>query len=199
MAPSHQLIYFDLPGRAEIVRVSFACGKVPFEDKRISKQEFAALKPTLPLGQVPVLKVDGVIYSQTMAMVRYASILSGIYPTDALQVLKAESVIGCYDELAGPIVEIMHLIKDEGIKAAKTKDLVEKQCPKIIGYIQNMVSGKFFLGDKISIADVAIFSMIDDYLAAIKEFDVSKYPKIQSIVENVKAEPNVAEYLSKRG
>ncbi|CCI39711.1 hypothetical protein ABG067_001714 [Albugo candida] len=198
MAPSIKLVYFDREARAEIIRICFAFGKVPFEDKRISKEEFAAMKPTLPLEQVPVLHVDGFIYSQTMAMVRYASALSGIYPMEAPHVLKVESILGCYDELGMHIVQILHFIPDEAAKAAKTKELVEHTCPKVLGYVQNLISGKFVLDGKFSIADVAIFSIVDHYLFAMKGFNVSKYPKILSVVENVKAEPNIAAYLSKK-
>ncbi|KAL0590075.1 hypothetical protein ABG067_001715 [Albugo candida] len=133
-----------------------------------------------------------------MAMVRYASALSGIYPMEAPHVLKVESILGCYDELGMHIVQILHFIPDEAAKAAKTKELVEHTCPKVLGYVQNLISGKFVLDGKFSIADVAIFSIVDHYLFAMKGFNVSKYPKILSVVENVKAEPNIAAYLSKK-
>lgn len=47
------LNYFDLPGRAEATRVSLALGEVPFEDMRLSFDEFAASSFTsLPVMQV---------------------------------------------------------------------------------------------------------------------------------------------------
>lgn len=198
MTPSLKLVYFNLKGRAEIIRLCLASGKVPFEDKRITQEEFATLKPTLPFGQLPVLHVNNFVYPQSMAIVRCASTLAGIYPTDAFHLIKVELILGCYDELVAPIVEIMHSIPDEAAKAAKTKELVEHTCPKVLGYVQNLISGKFVLDGKFSIADVAIFSIVDHYLFAMKGFNVSKYPKILSVVENVKAEPNIAAYLSKK-
>lgn len=135
MTPSLKLVYFNLKGRAEIIRLCFASGKVPFEDKRITQEEFAALKPTLPFGQLPVLHVNNFVYPQSMAIVRCASTLAGIYPTDAFHLIKVELILGCYDELVAPIVEIMHSIPDEAAKAAKIKELLEDTCPKIFGYI----------------------------------------------------------------
>lgn len=41
--------------------------------------DLAELKPTLPLGQLPVLQVDGTIYAQSMAIARYAAKLAGLY------------------------------------------------------------------------------------------------------------------------
>nr|CCA15652.1 glutathione Stransferase putative [Albugo laibachii Nc14]CCA16286.1 glutathione Stransferase putative [Albugo laibachii Nc14] len=192
-----KLTYFDAEARAALIRICFAYGKVPFEDKRLTPQEFGALKPTLPLGQVPVMHIDNATYSQSMAMARYAANLSGIYPTDALQVLRVESILGCYDEIVNAVVEILFFIPDEAAKAAKTSELTEKKVPQVFSYVEGLVSGKFVLGDKISVADIAILCMVDYYLVAMKGFDVSKYSKIASVIKNVKAEPSIAAYFSK--
>nr|CCA15647.1 AlNc14C13G1566 [Albugo laibachii Nc14]CCA16290.1 AlNc14C20G2065 [Albugo laibachii Nc14] len=96
------------------------------------------------------------------------------------------------------LVQIMYLIKDEAEKTAKKKEFAEQTCPKMFEYMQSLVSGKFVLGDKASVADIALFSIVHDYLVIIKdEFDVSKYPKIQSVIENFKPIPNVAEFIAK--
>ena len=41
---SIKLIYFDIPGRAEAIRIALHSGGVKFEDSRISGPEFASLK-----------------------------------------------------------------------------------------------------------------------------------------------------------
>lgn len=42
----YKLTYFDGRGKAEIIRLIFAAAGVDFEDHRISKEEFAKLKPS---------------------------------------------------------------------------------------------------------------------------------------------------------
>lgn len=45
MSPiSISLTYFDIPGPAEAIRLAFYVGDVQFEDKRVSRDEFAKLK-----------------------------------------------------------------------------------------------------------------------------------------------------------
>jgi hypothetical protein len=39
-----KLIYFDTEGRAEPIRLALFVGGIPFEDKRISGEEFGLLK-----------------------------------------------------------------------------------------------------------------------------------------------------------
>ena len=87
--PKLALYYFDGRGRAELSRLLLALGGVAYEDHRLSdvrvliasargcscsrfapppppspQDEIAALKPSLPSGQVPVLAIDGVFVPQ---------------------------------------------------------------------------------------------------------------------------------------
>ena len=66
-----KLIYFNLMGRAETARLILAQAGVSYEDKRIEKEEWPALKASLPMGQLPVLEVDGKTIGQSMAIARY--------------------------------------------------------------------------------------------------------------------------------
>lgn len=59
MAPTLKVIYSDFKGRAEPIRLALHLGKIPFEDQRISHQEWQDLKPQTPFGQMPVLEIDG--------------------------------------------------------------------------------------------------------------------------------------------
>ncbi|CCI39707.1 unnamed protein product [Albugo candida] len=198
MPPSLKLVYFDLKGRAELARLCFAYGKVPFEDKRLSKEEFGAVKPKLPLGQVPVLHIDEVVYPESAAIARYASQLSGLYPTEPQEIMKVEAVIGSFQELLTPVAQIRYFNLEESDKAAKTKQVLEVLLPKIFSWCQSISGEKYILGNKISLADVAIFDMVENFLSGVSGFDASKYPKIEGIKNHVKAEPTIAAYLSKQ-
>ena len=56
---SYKLVYFVGKGHGEVARLIFAQAGVAYEDKRVSKEEWAQLKPTTPTGQLPLLEVDG--------------------------------------------------------------------------------------------------------------------------------------------
>lgn len=46
MSPKYKLIYFPLEGRAEPIRWLFSLGNIPFEDVRISFEEWGKVKPS---------------------------------------------------------------------------------------------------------------------------------------------------------
>ncbi|RHZ24309.1 hypothetical protein DYB37_012816 [Aphanomyces astaci] len=80
--PALKVTYFDMAGRAETVRLALTIGGVPFEDQRLQREQWAALKPSLPFRQLPALTVDGHVLCQSHAIARYAGSLAGLYPTE---------------------------------------------------------------------------------------------------------------------
>ena len=56
-----KLTYFDFHGgRGEPTRLALHIGGIAFEDHRFPGATFPEVRKTAPLGQVPVLEVDGV-------------------------------------------------------------------------------------------------------------------------------------------
>ena len=195
--PSIKVTYFDGPGRAELTRLVLTAGGVAFEDERLDGAAFGAMKPTLPLGQLPVVTVDGTTYAQSMAMARYAGRVAGMYPTEPLDALKVDTVVETLVELVNGMVDIVWHTKEEEAKAEKTKKFVEETIPSRFGMIEKQIAGKFLLGDNMSLADVQLFDVSVNGLATFKEFSVSAYPKVAAIVEAVQTNENVAAYLAK--
>ena len=95
MAPL-KLIYFDIPGKAEAIRLCASVGKVDFEDVRISRERFAEMKEqgALPYGQVPALDVGaGRMLAQSSAILRYVATLGGLHPSDPLEAARIDSIM----------------------------------------------------------------------------------------------------------
>ena len=44
--PSYKLIYFNLRGKGETTRLAFTLAGIPFEDFRVSFEDWPALKPS---------------------------------------------------------------------------------------------------------------------------------------------------------
>merc|ERR1719273_2482077 len=190
--PKLKLTYFDTKGRAEITRLALAYGEISYE-------EFASKKPSLPLGQVPVIEVDGKTYPQSMALARYAARLSDLYPSDPLEALSVESVMDSLMELFPPMVDIVFIEKHEEKKKEKTEKFLGETIPYLLNAVEKMIVGKYVLGEKITLADLLIFDLLANCLSNFEKygFKPSNWPKLEAIVNAVKHEPKISAYLEK--
>merc|ERR1712106_1225614 len=71
-----KLTYFDLRARSEPARLVLAYAGVKYTDQRIpapwdNPAPWAAMKPTTPYGQTPLLSWDGQVIAQSMAITRF--------------------------------------------------------------------------------------------------------------------------------
>ncbi|TYZ65376.1 hypothetical protein PybrP1_012700, partial [[Pythium] brassicae (nom. inval.)] len=197
MAPQIKFTYFTIPGRGEFIRLLLACGGVEFVDERVNHAQFGALKPTLPLGQLPVIEVDGVTYSQSMAIARYAAKVAGLYPEDPVAALRNDMISETMCEFKNTFIAILFFEKDEAVKAEKTKAFIDETVPKTFRVLEGMVQGKFFGGDNIAHADVQLFDLAMNGITLMPEITLAGFPKLQAVVENVKVNANIAAYLAK--
>jgi glutathione S-transferase len=94
-----RLSYFDFPGRGMPVRLSLFSAGLDFEDHRFSFADWGKIKPTLPLGQVPVLTFpDGRQATQARALARWAASQDkvgkyGLYPADLDARLRSDEIV----------------------------------------------------------------------------------------------------------
>jgi glutathione S-transferase len=75
MAPPPQhtlkLYYFGTRARGEHIRQTLKAAGVPFDDVILDREQWCPLKAEMPLGQVPVLEVDGVKIGESKAIARF--------------------------------------------------------------------------------------------------------------------------------
>jgi len=100
-----ELLYFPMHGRGLVARLILDYGKVDYNNKTITFPEFAALKPTLPLGQVPVLKVDGQMYCQTQAINAYCGKLAKLPALSDIEELKNHMINETTNEVFAAMIK----------------------------------------------------------------------------------------------
>lgn len=93
---SIKLTYFnDGKGRNELTRLIFAVGSVSYKDELIDYAKYKSLcaEDKLPFGQLPTLTINGDIYGQSCSLARCAAKIAGLYPSDIVEALKADSIV----------------------------------------------------------------------------------------------------------
>ena len=75
-----KLYYFNMPGRAEMIRLLLRHAKVDFEDVTFSMEAWPTWKDRFDLKQVPALEIDGRQLVQTDAIMQFLSLRHGYLP-----------------------------------------------------------------------------------------------------------------------
>ncbi|KAG3110488.1 hypothetical protein PI125_g9982 [Phytophthora idaei] len=167
--PSIKLTYFNFGGRARPIRLAFYVGGVPFEDNRVSNEEFGALRGSLPLGQVPVLEVDGQVLTQTYAILRYAGRLGGLYPTSsAFAALKVDEMLHVLCEMGEQVIPSFQE-KDANKKKAMREELGKITLPRyaacIEACLEKLQQLPTFQSDVVYVHEIALYT----WMKSLKE------------------------------
>mmetsp|Transcript_26627 Transcript_26627/g.65278 ORF Transcript_26627/g.65278 Transcript_26627/m.65278 type:complete len:249 (+) Transcript_26627:97-843(+) len=207
-----ELQYFDIAGVAEKIRFALLIGGVPFKDTRVKFPEWAALKPTTPFGQLPVMQVDGQRFAQSAAMLAFAGKIGGLTPRDPLKALRVDEAVGLDDDFRNKLRPSMQVSGDKTLsdkaKKAKVKDMRAEitltHIPYYMTHFEKMLEGSgpgaYLTGDKPTIADAQFLSTLrwltSGNLDHIPADCVDKYPKIQAFRARMEARPEIARYIA---
>ncbi|KAK1940846.1 Glutathione S-transferase P 2 [Phytophthora citrophthora] len=123
--------------------------------------------------------------------------MTGLYPIDITEALFVDMITDTFIELNGPLYGAC-FCRDAATKREKIDDFLATSLPKYFAMLEKTVRGKFFLGEKLSLADFLLFDAVAYLIRPnMPVFDLSTYPKLEAIVSEVKALPTLQEYLSK--
>jgi len=108
--PTMKITYFDIRGRAETARLVLAYAEVSFEDDRLPfppNEVWAAKKPSVTLGQLPTLEVEGKTLHQSMAIARYLAKENGLAGANNLEGAQCDEIVDFVSDMQQAIVRIL--------------------------------------------------------------------------------------------
>ena len=192
MVNSYKLHYFDFHGGAgEPIRNAFRIAKIPFEDVRVKSADWPQLKSSgkYVYGQMPVLEVDGEVFAQSMAILRYVGKVTGLYPSDPIEALRVDELLDCCIDMRTKLSPTFSLPEPDRV-AARQK-LVETIIKPHLGCMEGRIGDSgFAVGNQLTIADLAIASDIDGLrsgrLDGVDPHLADNVPKLLKIIETVK-------------
>ena len=200
-----KLTYFDIhSGRAEPARLAMHIGGVPFEDDRISFQEFGARRASYPFMRVPLLQIDDVELSQCNSINRYVAKLAGLYPSDPLQAAYCDEAMDAVEDIVSQQVATMS-IKDEAEKKAAREALADGPIALYLQRVQAMLEargGEYFADGRLTVADLKVMVWVRALRAGIldhvpADLPDTLAPKLVDHLDRVLGNPKVTEYYAR--
>lgn len=197
--PDYKVYYFNVKALGEPLRFLLSYGNLPFDDIRITREEWPALKPTMPMGQMPVLEVDGKRVHQSLAMCRYVAKQVGLAGANPLEELQIDAIVDTINDFRLKIA-IVAYEPDDSVKEKKMITLNNEVIPFYLtklNVIAKENSGHLVLG-KTTWADV-YFAGIVDYLNYLTKINLlENFPNLQECVTKVLENDNIKAYIAKR-
>merc|ERR1711875_141669 len=188
-----KLTYFDLRARAEPARLVLAYAGVRYTDQRIPAP-WAAMKPTTPYGQTPLLSWDGEIIAQSMAITRFLAAQFGLKGKNNLESAQVDEVVDTIEDVIG--VAIKTHFETDPVKKAETIAALNKSTilPMLTNIEKRLVSrgGQFLVGNALSLADIHLFFFCSEYTTPAL---LATTPKIANLVKRVEYLPNIQKWL----
>lgn len=194
-----KLYYFKINALGSIARMIMHHGKVKFENKTVTSEEWPSLKQTLEFKQMPILEVNGKSYSQSQAiyffLCRKIGNLLGNNEEDEYQIL---SLLNCYPDLAPSMYKVIFATEKTGDQFNQDVEAFKEKFILYLSVFEKRYElngeGNYYLGSKLSLADFWLVMFYYIYFTLkFKEFNdlLSKHsPKLNNCILNlVKEEP----------
>ncbi|KAM9330505.1 hematopoietic prostaglandin D synthase-like [Gastrophryne carolinensis] len=188
--PTYKLIYFNYRARGEIIRYLFAYTNTAYEDFRFEDCEWPALKESYVFGKVPVLEIDGVAYTQSLAIARYLAKQAGLTGKTELDNLNIDAIADHLDDF------VALFPWQEGEE--KIKDYFEKNGLPLFSALEKTLGDKnWFVGDNVTWADFYL-DTCTDMLEHFKPDLMNAFPKLLALKKRVQEIPEIAAWIKKR-
>jgi|SRR5687767_12167453 glutathione S-transferase len=152
-----------------------------------------------PTGLIPVLQDGSFTLADSSAICQYLEKRQpapAVLPSDAKDYARAL----WFDAYAGGTLfrHVVHPLFHQKVVGpnihkqptdqAVVDDVLSNVQPKIFGYLEQQVSGKYLVGDRLTLADIAITSNFIVYQYIGCKVDAVKYPKLSKYLRAMAAE-----------
>lgn len=200
---SYTLRYFNARGVAEQIRVLFALAKAEYVDSRFpidfttfARPEFDAERDagsfSINMNRLPILDYKGAdgdfSLGQSKSIEKFIARKHGLLGSSEIEAAQIDMITEHVRDIKQKYNDSKAGKKDEELAAAKQKFLSE-DLPTWLAKLEKTLSGNngFAVGQKISLADVAIHNLIKDYFDDLVAASAatSSTPRVAASAESV--------------
>jgi len=195
-----ELHYFKTPnGRAEFNRLLLEVGGIPYVDvfegpEEMNKQGRLAFKQ-LPLLVDPNHTVNGkpLDLVQSMTIARHIARISGLYGLNATEAALIDMVADGANDLKGVLIGVQFYNQPKDVAV---NDKIPTHLANFEAHIkQNNGGDGFWVGNKLSYADVLVFEALDDVTRLAGPQALTAFPKLAAFKTRIENIASVKAYL----
>jgi len=189
------LTYFNVRGRAEVIRLMLEETATPYRERRVSVEEWPTLKPTLPLNQLPIYEEDDLYIFQSHAIYRYLARKFNLQGRNERERIRCDIVEETMIE-AQSVVGTFYWSPDFAKKRdefeATTLQEVLRKMQRVLE--QNNNGNSFWVGDELTLGDFVAWHALD-YVRPFSQKSIDRFEKLSAFKQRFESRPRIAAYL----
>ena len=198
-----KLTYFNFGpgGRAFMVRAALHHAGIKFDDIRLSPTEFKTAKQNgkYQTGIPELVLPNGKVYTQSLAMLRFAGKLANIYPTDEYKAFAVDVVCDTVHDLLAKAPGGSNEAEREKNRQIYSNGRMKAYMESLERTIQQE-RGKYTVGDDFTIADLDLYFLTN--MISSGKFDyippsyLNTYPNMVELNEIIAKHPICTNWMS---
>ncbi|GMT12666.1 hypothetical protein PFISCL1PPCAC_5834, partial [Pristionchus fissidentatus] len=201
--PTYKLSYFPGRGLGEVSRQMLHLSGTPFEDNRITMDDWPKHKESTPFGQMPVLTVDGKQIPQSFAIARYLANQFGFAGKTPLESAWVDALADQYKDYTTEIRPFLMVAYGfgEGDKDKLRKEVAEPAINKLFTILEKKAkengSNGHFVGSSLTWVDL----LVSDHMGILETHvpnAFTAFPTVQDIRKKTTSLPKLKEWIDKR-
>lgn len=191
-----KLTYFDVRGRAEVIRLLLEETGTAYVEHRVTLEEWPTLKPTLAFGQLPLYEEAGLVLNQSQAIYRHLARKFDLYGDNEQERTRCDIVQETFVEAQLNIGGFFW-----NPEFAKLRDNYEAvELPALLARLQKLLdmntsNSDYWVGQRLSYVDFIAWHTLD-YVRAFSRKTLDKYVQLARFRESISARPRIAAYLA---
>ena len=187
-----KLHYFDMHGRASMIRLLLKHAKVEYDEVRIKQQDWMSYKGKYPLKQVPVLEIDGKELCQTDAIMQFLALRHGYLSLKPEKYYRIIFLANTIKDLFNGFVGIAFSKLPEADKNKKFGEFFTDKAPLMLAAIEKRLkenrSQEFLVGRKYTMADfymlgAAQWIIVNPMFPGVFDPIMKNYPILKSYID----------------
>lgn len=202
---TNKFYYYQASGRGHAIRLAMAAGNIEWKDV-YPEGGFPPTAEAKALWRgiggntttnVPMLAMaDGRVFTQSSAVIRAVGRMGGLMPTDEGEAYTTDKLFADAEDLRG---EAYKSFVPWGATPEVVEAFINKVLPLHLGNLERQLklsSGDYFIGDKLTIADIACYDAIVNFGSNRVIGALDEYAALKAWADKVESNEGVKKYLA---
>lgn len=190
------VLYFDIRGRAEPIRLLLEYAGVDYEDKQITLEQWASRRETTPFRRMPVYTEGGLEIAESFAIMNYLGRTHGLSGETELDRVRSDVATEAWRDYGNRVANVFGALSNS--EDARRHFIAEEQ-PALLADLENFYlerdqSSPFWAGSSLTLSDFTAFHLIEGLAGQFPDL-LARFSALKEFHDSFADQPRIKEYL----